>query len=36
VTATLSRFERDGLLTVGPETIVIRDVRALREAYASE
>lgn len=36
VTATLSRFERDGLVSVGPEVIVIRDTRALRDCYASD
>jgi CRP/FNR family cyclic AMP-dependent transcriptional regulator len=36
VTATLSRFERDGLVSVGAEEIIIRDARALRDAYASD
>ncbi len=35
VTATLARFERDGLLSVRPDTIVILNARALRDAYAS-
>lgn len=33
VTATLARFERDGLVDVRPQSILIRDTRALREAY---
>lgn len=36
VTATLSRFERDGLVSVSADVIVIRDARGLRDAYASE
>lgn len=35
VTATLSRFERDGFVAVRPEAIVILNARGLREAYAS-
>ncbi|MCC7252193.1 Crp/Fnr family transcriptional regulator [Hyphomicrobium sp.] len=35
VTATLARFERDGLVSVRPEAIVIHNARALRDAYAS-
>lgn len=33
VTATLARFERDGLVSIHPQSILIRDTRALREAY---
>lgn len=33
VTATLGRFERDGYIAIRPETIVIVNARALREAY---
>lgn len=35
VTATLSRFERDGFVSVRPEAIVILNARGLREAHAS-
>lgn len=35
VTATLSRFERDGLVSVQPDAILILNARGLREASAS-
>jgi len=35
VTATLARFERDGLVSVKPGAIVILNARLLRDAYAS-
>lgn len=35
VTATLTRFERDGYVEVRPEAIVILDRRGLRDAYAA-
>lgn len=35
VTATLARFEREGFVSIRPETIIIHNARALREAHAS-
>lgn len=35
VTATLSRFERDGAIAVEPDAIVILNAKALREGYAA-